>query len=258
MDNEKLNKGGQAMIWVVVAISIGAIIILLFIFRGKIIKTDVLGGIEENPKLYIDNCVKKNVNLVVDIILPQGGFINPKHSIMYNGMNISYLCYNSGNYNPCINEHPLYLTEIKNEIEGYIAPKIEECFEDYKIAMEKRDSEVTFGIMDVDVKLSPDRIFVLIERNINIESKGQSYNYNKFDIEIINPTYNLARVAAEIASQEAEYCYFEYVGYMILYPKFKIGRDITSDSTKIYSIEDKKSGKELNIAIRSCAIPPGL
>ncbi|MDO8509392.1 MAG: hypothetical protein Q7S27_06960 [Nanoarchaeota archaeon] len=257
MDEKRIEKKGQATIWVIVAISLVAVIILLFIFRGKVVKTDLIDSVEENPGSFIDNCARNAVNEVVDIILPKGGFVNPSHTKMHKGENISYLCFNAGNYNPCINEHPLYLTEIKREVETYITPKIEECFETYKLEMEKRGSIVEIGIMDVDVELVPDRVFVLIQRKVNIESREQSYSYNNFDVEIISPLYNLGRIGAEIASQEAEYCYFEYVGYMILYPKFKIGRDITSDSTKIYSIKDKKSGKELKIAIRSCAIPPG-
>ena len=62
----------------------------------------------------------------------------------------------------------------------------------------------------------------------------------------------------EISNQEAKYCYFEYVGYMLLYPKMDIEKFAMSDSTKIYTLKDKKSDKEMNIAIRSCAIPPGI
>jgi hypothetical protein len=45
---------------------------------------------------------------------------------------------------------------------------------------------------------------------------------------------------------------------MILYPRFDIRKVAMSDSTKIYTIEDKYSEKEMNIAIRSCVIPPGI
>jgi hypothetical protein len=31
-----------------------------------------------------------------------------------------------------------------------------------------------------------------------------------------------------------------------------------SDSTKIYTIKDKETGKEFNIATRGCAIPAGI
>ncbi len=257
MDFKRLNEKGQMMVWVIIAFAIIIIIIIFFLFRGRVNKLDSGAGIEEDLRGFISNCVKKYVNEVVDIMLPQGGFIKPEHTKMYNGLNVSYLCYNSGNYNPCINEHSLLINEIKSEIKGYIEPRIEQCFQDYKREIEKRQGSINLDVMMLDVDLVPDRIFVSIVRDVNLEIKEQNYNYDKFNAEIINPVYNLARVAMEIASQEAKYCYFEYVGYMILYPEFKISRDVMSDSTEIYSLKDKKSGKEMNIAIRSCAIPPG-
>ena len=91
-----------------------------------------------------------------------------------------------------------------------------------------------------------------------MEKNGQTMKYNEFNADIKSPLYNLAKIAIEIASQQAKFCYFEYVGYMILYPRYSIDVFAMSDSTKIYSIEDRESGKKLNIAIRSCAIPPGI
>ena len=253
----KLNKRGQIAIWVILAILIIVGIILLFLTRGKLIP-EAEEKVEEDPRGYIDNCVRKNVNDAIDIMLPQGGAIKPEHSKLYKNINVSYLCYNRGNYYPCVNEHPLLIKEMSEEIKIYIEPRVEQCFEDYKREMNKRNVEVSLEPMTIGVELAPERVYVDIDRKVSISQKGESYSLNEFNIEIINPVYNLARVAMEIASQEAEYCYFEYVGYMILYPEFKINLDTMSDSTKIYIIKDKKSSKEINIAIRSCAIPPGL
>lgn len=258
MDIKELNKKGQMMIWVIVALGLVIIIIIFFLFRGGVVKPGIEERVEEDPRGFISDCTERYADESVDIMLPQGGFIEPEHAKMYEGINVSYLCYNSGNYNPCINEHPLLVNEIKNEMKDYIVPRVEQCFNDYKTEIEKRQGKVDLGTMALGINFAPDRIFVSIDRDVNLRIKEQSYNYNKFDIEMISPVYNLARVAMEIASQEAKYCYFEYVGYMILYPEFKIERDILSDYSEIYSIEDKKSGKKMNIAVRSCAIPPGL
>src|SRR3990167_7126273 len=103
----------------------------------------------ENPKSFISQCVKKYVNEVVDIILPHGGFINPEHFKVYKNINVGYLCYNSGNYNPCINEHPMLLNEVKEQIKGYIAPRIDGCFNDYKKEIEKRAGNVVYKDMNL-------------------------------------------------------------------------------------------------------------
>ena len=257
MDKNKVDKRGQAMIWVIVALALSAIIILFFVLREKV-KLEIPEKIEEDPKGFIDECTRRNVNEAVDLILPQGGFVRPEHAKTYNGINVSYLCYNKGNYLPCVNEHPLFLSEMKDEIKNYIRPKIDKCFYDYKAEMEKRQNKVSLREMKLDVELGPERIYVDIDRKISINKEDGSLSVNIFDAEIISPVYDLGRVAMEIASQEAEYCYFEYNGYMILYPKYKIKLTQMSDSTRIYSITDKKSGKEINIAVRGCAIPPGL
>lgn len=253
----RVNRKGQLMIWVIVAIVI-VIVIILFFFLRKTITPGFKENIIEDPRSFIHNCVKTNVEEVVDIMLPQGGFVNPKHIKLYKDINISYLCYNAGNYRPCINEHPLFLNEMKNEIKAYIEPRIEQCFQNYKSEMGKRNTRIDLGPMKLDIDFAPNKIYVNIDREVDINKNDESFNLNEFKIEIINPIYNLGRVAMEIASQEAEYCYFEHVGYMILYPKFRISVFSMSDSTKIYTVLDKKSRKEINIAIRSCAIPPGL
>ena len=256
MDDKMNNKRGQVAIFVIVAIIIVILILLFFFLRGEK-KPISKKTIENDPRSFIDSCVKENVNEVVDKILPLGGFIKPWHSKLYNNLNITYLCYNIGNYHPCLNEHPMLMNEIKNEIKEYIEPRISQCFDLYKFEMEKRDVKVLLNPMKLDVDFGPSRIYIDIERKVSIFNKDEKYSLDNFNIDIISPLYDMTRIAMEIASQEAKYCYFEYVGYMILYPKFKIKVFPMSYSTKIYTIIDKNSKKEMNIAIRSCAIPAG-
>ena len=208
--------------------------------------------------MYIEKCARDYVNDVVDKMLPTGGFVNPVNYKTYNGENITYLCEHIGYYKPCINQHPMYLDEMKGEIHGYIFNRIDNCFDELKKVLEKNGNVVTIGEQNISVELAPDRIFVKINRKLTMEKNGQTMKYNEFNADIKSPLYNLAKIAIEIASQQAKFCYFEYVGYMILYPRYSIDVFAMSDSTKIYSIEDRESGKKLNIAIRSCAIPPGI
>ncbi len=250
-------KKGQMTIWIIVALALVGAIIIFFLFRGT--REPILDqSVGENPKSFIADCVKRNVNDVVDEMLIHGGLANPEHVKMHNGININYLCYNSGNYNPCINEHPMLINEMEKEIKNYIEPKIEECFQNYKIEIGKRQIEIELKPMLLSVSLGSGKVFVDIERDVAIKQRGESYNLNDFDSEVSSPIYDLGNIAIEIANQEAEYCYFENVGYGILYPKFKILRNALSDSSVIYIIEEKRSEKKMNIAIRSCAIPAGL
>jgi len=257
MDKEgEMRKRGQIAIFVIVAVVIVATIILLFFILDRGAKISL--GDEFNPKSYIERCARKATEEAIDKMLPQGGFVEPKNYKIYNDKKIEYICQNKGNYYPCVNQHPMFLNEMKTEIANYGMPMIEQCFSNLKNEMEKRNYDVELGMMDIDVSFGPDRVFLDLIRKIKLTKNDEVQSFDNLKIEIISPLYNLGLVAIEIASQEAKYCYFEYVGYMILYPRFSIDKFAMSDSTKIYSIKDKKTEKELNIAIRSCAIPPGI
>ncbi len=251
------NKNGQAMIWVIVAIAMVAIIILLFIFRGSFTsiskKTEI-----ENPINFIESCVKESVDDGVDVMLPQGGFVNPKQIKKYNNTKIEYLCYSVNYYEKCVIQHPVYLQEIEKEIKNYIEPRVDECFNNYEFEMKKRKSDVLISPMKLDVRFGNGKVFVKIDREVTIIKDDETIKIENFDFEINSPIYDLANVAIEITGDEALKCDFDNVNYMMNFPRFKIKRFIMSDSTKIYNIVDLDSGKELNMAIRGCAISPGL
>ncbi len=252
---QRKNKKGQVMLWAFVAVILVGGIAALFLFVGK---PGLLTQNDYEPKSFIEKCVRKSVNEAVDVMLPQGGFTSPSNYKSYLGKNIAYLCENIGYFHPCINQHPMLLNEMKKEIVNYTEPQIEQCFTDLKRELEKRDNAVEYTPLELNVSLGPDRVYVDVIRRITITKGENSQTFDNIRIDVISPLYDLGNVAIEIASQEAKYCYFEYVGYMILYPRFDIKKFAFTDSTKIYTIKDKYTEKEMSIAIRSCAIPPGL
>jgi len=258
MDNKLIKRKAQVAIWVIIAIGIVVIILGLFFLLKENSRIKISGENNLNPNSYIEICARNAVKEAVDIMLPQGGFLEPGSFKVYNDNKIEYLCLNTGYYRPCVNQHPMFLNEMKKEIETYVSPRIDKCFNDLKNELEKKQNTVNLGPQGIEVSFAPSRIFLNIERKMAVNAEDGTQGYQNFKVDIISPLYDLGLVAIEIAGQEAKYCYFEYVGYMIIYPKFNIEKFAMSDSTKIYTIEDKKTGKKLNIAIRSCAIPPGI
>lgn len=252
------NKIGQVMVWVIVAIGLVASIVLLFLLRDKILKPGLEERAEDDPKIFIEDCVKESVNEGVDIMIPQGGFVNPKHSIMYNDIKIEYLCHSVNYYEKCVTQHPVYLQEIEKEIKDYIEPRLDKCFNNYEFEMEKRKNDILISPMKLDVELGNGKVYVKIDRKVIITKNDESREIKDFNFEIKSPIYDLANAALEITANEVLKCDFDNVNYMMNFPRFKIKRFIMSDSTKIYNIVDLDSGKELNIAIRGCASSPGL
>ncbi len=249
------NNRGQIAIWIIIAVIIVGTLTVAFIFSPKI---DVVSRQSFSPQGFLDKCVRDSVQEVENIILPKGGFVDNKNNVFFRGINVSYLCYNSGNYLPCINQHPVYISELNEEIKSYIEPEVEKCFEDLEDEVVRKGGTSELGELDIEVKLTIGRIFVKLDRVANFDFGGQTTRFEDFEIELLSPLYGLGIVAMEIASQEARYCHFSYDGYSILHPRFDIRKTVLSDSNDVYSIEDKKSGKILNIAIRGCAIPPAI
>ena len=249
------NKKGQVVIWVIIAMALVGSMILFFTLERK---PTILNGQDFSPESFIQGCSEKAVNEAVDLMLPQGGFVSPNNTILFNNINVAYLCENQGFYKSCINQHPALINELRSEIKKYIMPKIENCFSNLKSDVERKNSDITLGNMEIDVNLGPNRVILNIDRKVTISKDSETKTFENFEINVINSIYDIANVAIEIASQEAKYCYFEYVGYSVLHTRFGIRKTSDSNSNKIYTIKDKYSDKEMNIAIRSCAIPPGI
>ncbi|MFH1425592.1 MAG: hypothetical protein ABIG28_02585 [archaeon] len=255
-----IKKHGQIAIWVIIAVVLVASIVFFFLLERK-------PGFERVPVVsssfdvesFMDNCLADYVEEGVDAMLSQGGFISPRNTVFFDGENIEYICENIGFYEPCIQQHPMLISEMEDEIKNYVLPKINDCFNDMEREFERRGSEVSFVSVNssLSVEFGEDRIFLYVDRELTIRKDADVRSFEELRIELVNPIYNLAKIAVEISSQEAKYCYFEFVGHDILYPRYKITKYVMSEPTKIYTIRDIKSGKEMNIAVRSCAIPAG-
>jgi hypothetical protein len=211
----------------------------------------------DDPQGFIDNCIRGELRDAIDVMLPRGGFISPKDHVIYNDFQVVYLCKNINYYEPCITQHPIYITEIEQELETNIKDKIEQCFVLFESELEKRNYEYGGGEVEIGVTLRPGAVETTIYRDFSFSKQGVTRTFKEFVVAINSPLYDLAHVANEIASQEAKFCYFEYVGFNLLYPDISIRKDALGDSTKVYTLTHKKTGAEMNIAIRGCVIPAG-
>lgn len=260
MDDE-MNKKGQVTVWVVLGVVLIGAIILFFTLGGERKITEIWepGQVDfVNAPSFMQACTEKAVLETVDVMLPQGGFVVNRNYVLFNKTNVEFLCKTLTYYEPCINQHPMLMQEMEEEIRSYIFPKVEGCFNSLKEEIEKGGGSVNFGDLEIEVDLREDRIFVNLIKKIDIEKKDTARNYDRIEIVVDSPAYNLARIAIEIASQEAKNCYFEPFGYSIAYPRYDVSRYVMSEPVNVYTIYDKKTERYMLIAIRSCAIPPGL
>lgn len=251
------NRKAQVAVWVILAVFIvGAVVLYFAVSGGKKILPVFQESVDPQP--YIARCVRQAANGALDRMLPQGGFVEPAPHVAYQGRNVTYVCMTASRYEPCVMQHPMYAEEVRAELQKVIEPEIEECFLTLKEELERRDANVELGGQRVHVELIPQRVQIAVERKMSVDEKGAGKRYERFDTALAHPVYDLALVATEIANQEATYCSFEYVGYMMLYPAFDIRKVALSDGTKVYTIKDSSSSQALTIATRGCVIPPGI
>ncbi len=251
------NKKAQTTMFIVaiilILVAIGSYFLVKYILKPEISPKTI-----ENPENYIDSCVSANIEEAIDIMLPQGGYISPNNYVLYNGQNVQYLCYTNKNYYPCINQEPLYIEHLEKEIKEYITPGVIQCFADLKKELESKNYNINLeGDLNVEVILKPRKINTNINKKLIAQRGERTVKFANLSSISQEPLYDLANVAIEIANQEAEYCSFEYVGYMQYYTWVNIDKFRNSDDIKIYSIQDRDTGRKLDIAIRSCNLPPG-
>lgn len=250
----KINRKGQVTIFIILALILIVGIIFIFLLR-QAPELEIVS--EENPQAFIESCTRDAVEEALDLIMIHSGSLEPKGTIMYEGKNISYLCYNSLYYRPCINQQPLLIEHIEDELYKYVKPRISNCFQSLKTSLEPRYEVAMEDNWDLTTKLTPSGVEININRDFKMQRGDNVRSFSLFKINILHPIYGLAEIAMEIINAEARYCNFDTLGFMIIYPKYDINKFRTGDSTTIYSVKGIANNKIFRFAVRSCAIPPG-
>ncbi len=259
------SKTSQVTIFIILGLLLVVIIAILFVvFRGAGIKVSVAD--EENPQQYIESCVKERVEEAVELLMKQGGYLEPTNFKTYKDEKISYLCYNRNYLQPCVNQEPILIKHLEEEIENYIDRKVDSCFDGLKLGLEKKNYEVVMETgKELEVNLISSKIFINIEKDFKM-SKKESEEFKKFKFSLNHPIYNLADIAREIVNQEIRFGGFQTQGYNIFYPGYEITMkqrdddefDETKDDTRIYIIKDKITQLKFQFAIRNFAPKHGI
>jgi hypothetical protein len=246
-------KRGQVTIFIILGLIIVVGLIFIFTLR-KPVKIEVYD--ENNPQSYIEQCTRDAVQEAIDILSPQGGDINPSGSVKYDGIDRVYLCYNNDFYKRCINQRPLFVEHLEREITNFITPKVADCFKVLEMKLEKR-YDIETSNMKLVTRLYPRQITVEIDKKFKMTREDNVINIQKFRMNMIHPLFNFAEIGMEIANQQAQYCHFDDLGFMILHPSFDVKSIKTGESDNIYTITERATNQQFTFATRSCLLPPG-
>ena len=252
----QMNSRGQIAVFVIAAVIIVAMIVLVLIARGGPSFT-----IPESfsPEQYVSACVREAVSEETDIMIKQGGFVEPRDYMLRGTTRIAYLCKNINYYEPCINQYPRYVEAVRAELERQVKSRVSECLTTLDAELERRQYMVNRVLEPkIRVELEPDSIVVESSVMMTLSKGDKTEKFDKLTTRVREPLYNLATVASEIVRQEAEFCYFSNDGFSLIYPEFDIRRELLQEGTKLYTIKHVSSDMSLVIAVRGCVIPQGV
>ena len=148
--------------------------------------------------------------------------------------------------------------QIEEEIRENTITEVEKCLEDLESDLKSKGFEVSsFGEMEYEINILPGFIEYSLRENIIASKEGTSQTLNNFDGEYNTYLHRLIQVTRDVINSEAQFCNFEYNGYMLLYPELDIKR-IDVDGSKLYNIRYRDSNENFKFAVRSCAFAPGV
>jgi len=248
------NSRGQVAIFILIAIVIVAAILFLFLSFGR---TDIDVDKGVNPALEIMDCAEEAVEEITQTLLQGGGSVAPFHNITYDSKAYNYLCYQDAFYETCINRFPGLEIHFENEIKERSKAEIQNCFDNVRIDFEDRGFGVDGGSTRYSVDIIPSKILINLEKEITISQDGTAQSFKKFDTEILSEAEQLISITRKAINDESEYCNFDYLGQMIIFPTIKITKN-DFNSSKLYSVASRVSREDLLFAVRGCALPPGI
>jgi len=250
-------KKGQVTIFIIIALLLIVFGVLIYFFGPKF---GVGSGFSaDNPQAFIQSCVEDDLQEIISEVSLQGGSMNPSPYFLYKDNKIQYLCYTNENYEFCKVQVPFLRDFIESQISKKIKEKVDSCFntlgEKYK--GKGYDFELKEGVLRTE--LLPRKILITLPGYEVTVSKEETKRYNSFNVIANTNLYQLVAIASNLVEWESTVGDSNTRVYMLVYPdELKIQKLKQTDDTKVYILENKKTGDLFQFAVRSLAFPPGI
>jgi len=251
-----MHKKAQITIFVILALVILVAGVLIYFFYPNISSNSNI--LEENPKVYFQNCVEGVFKEKVKVIGLQGGSIVPDSSFDYLGSPVEYLCYTNKPYSKCVIQRASLISHIEKELKQSLTQKVNSCFDEMKKDYIDKNYKVSLKKGDFEVQLLPKRIILRSNSSLDL-TKDSSQKYNSFDVVLNNNLYELASIARVIVNWERTFGDSEPAYFMNYYPEIKVVKENLNDGVKIYLLSYRKNPKDkFQFASRGTVWPLGV
>ena len=249
-----MDKKGQVAIFVIIAIVIVGVVLAIF-FYPRI--TEFVAPSAISPAQNLEDCIKPDVQLTVNLLAKQGGDENPIGYINYKETKIKYLCYITGYYQTCLVQQPMLMTHFGNEISRMLTARTDRCAQNLKEEYTNKGYAVEMGKINSSVLMAPGKIVIIFNSPMKITKGEETRTFDKFDVVISSQIYDLLAISTSIVDYEATYGDSETTLYMQYYPDLKIEKIKLEDGIKIYKVSNVVSKEEFEFATRSLVWPAG-
>lgn len=248
-----ISKRGQMAIFIIVAIVILALIVLIFLFRPKILG---IGETELSPNSYLSSCIKPEIKPAIEQLSKQGGYQNPEGTALYNGAKIQYLCYTGDNYKTCTIQQPMIKANFEKELNLMLKARANNCMNNLISEYKKRGYEVSSGSINSELSIIPGEIIVSYNAPLTVK-KETAKTFKNFNVKFESEMYDLLFIAQSIVESESKLGGSATELYLQYYPDLKIDKTKLSESTTIYKLSNVVTKEDFNFASRSLAWPAG-
>jgi len=255
MDNQ-INNRGQVTMFIIVGILIFVAILLVFYFTGRISFTE---DHIQNPEAYLENCMVSSAKEAENIIFSSNGY--PKlesNYILYNKEKVPYLCTVSEFYNTCIPQEPAFFNYINNLMENKVAVDTETCLDSLVKEFEKRGYSIEVNPGNITLKIQKESIYVNFGKVMYLTKQEDTKQIGNIHSNYGTNLYNLLKLEQMIVNYESTLCEFNKMDWMKEDKDIIVSTIRTSDQTKIYTLQDRMTGKEIKFAIKTCVLPAGI
>ncbi len=247
-----MNKRGQVTIFVIVGIMILVTIFLVFYFLGDRIKkqSDVETVFDESSleplQDYVGRCIEEHGNEAIDLVLKQGGMINPVVYYNYEDNKINYLCH-TNTFNSCENKYPFVDNLIENEIKNYLLNKLPGCIDLSDIRNSGYNVEA--GTLSLDLDVSNYKTIATVYYPVTISKGETKITESRFVEEFDVPLGIFAETAEDVVDEEILFGTFFNQIYEANHPEITV-IPFSVGATKIYKIKIRNYNDEFIFAVR--------
>lgn len=249
------DKSGQVTIFIIIGVVVVALAAGVYFFFPQLLVNFGIGT--NNPQIFLQTCMEEPLENAIEKVSLQGGSLNPENSILYNDVEVGYLCYTNQYYLQCSIQQPFLKQHIENEIKTDVEDDAEICLEDLRTSFERKGFDVSLVREEIDIEILPERIAVNFNNDLSL-TKDETQRYERLSIFSNNNLYELVGIANSILNWEARYGDSETTAYMNYYRDLKVEKLKQSDGSTIYVLTDRSSGNQFQFASRSVAWPPGI